>query len=53
MVCAAVPVRDEPSGPVRCAVALQAPTLRMPLPSVLQQLDKLRSAASDIARAMR
>lgn len=53
MVCVAVPVRDEPAGPVRCAVALQAPAMRMPLPSALQQLDKLREAASNIARSMR
>ncbi|SFM15618.1 IclR family transcriptional regulator [Variovorax sp. OV329] len=52
MVCVAVPVRDEPHGPVRCAVALQAPAIRMPLSSALQQLDKLRSAAGHIARAM-
>lgn len=52
MVCVAVPVRDEPNGPVRCAVALQAPAVRMSLPSALQQLDKLRQAANDIARVM-
>lgn len=53
LVCVAVPVRDEPHGPVRCAVALQAPAVRMPLPQALQQLDKLRHAAQGIARAMR
>jgi IclR family acetate operon transcriptional repressor len=53
LVCVAVPVRDEPDGPVRCAVALQAPAVRMPLPSALLQLDKLRNAAQGIARAMR
>ncbi|MDM0103587.1 IclR family transcriptional regulator [Variovorax sp. J22R24] len=53
LVCVAVPVRDEPHGPVRCAVALQAPAVRMPLPDALQQLDKLRTAAQGIARAMR
>lgn len=52
MVCVAVPVRDDPEGPVRCAVALQAPAMRMPLTSALQQLEKLRRAADDIARAM-
>jgi len=52
MVCVAVPVRDDPDGPVRCAVALQAPAIRMPLTSALQQLDKLRRAADNIARAM-
>lgn len=52
MVCVAVPVRDDPEGPVRCAVALQAPAMRMPLTSALQQLDKLRRAADDIAKAM-
>jgi IclR family acetate operon transcriptional repressor len=53
LVCVAVPVRDEPEGPVRCAVALQAPAVRMPLSSALLQLDKLRDAAQGIARAMR
>jgi len=52
-VCVAVPVRDEPHGPVRCAVALEAPAVRMPLPEALQQLDKLRIAAQGIAWAMR
>ncbi|SEA57477.1 IclR family transcriptional regulator [Variovorax sp. YR216] len=52
LVCVAVPVRDDPQGPVRCAVALQAPAVRMPLPDALQQLDKLRNAAQRIARAM-
>ena len=33
LVCVAVPVRDEPDGPVRCAVALQAPAVRMSLPA--------------------
>jgi len=53
LVCVAVPVRDGPMGPVRCAVALQAPAVRMPLPNALQQLDKLRNAAQGISRAMR
>ncbi|MDM0068983.1 IclR family transcriptional regulator [Variovorax sp. J31P207] len=53
LVCVAVPVRDEPQGPVRCAVALQAPAVRMPLSAALQRLDTLRSAAQGIARAMR
>lgn len=53
LVCVAVPVRDEPHGPVRCAVALQAPAVRMSLPDALQQLDKLRTAAQAIARATR
>jgi len=53
LVCVAVPVREEPHGPVRCAVALQAPAVRMPLSDALQQLDKLRTAAQRIARAMR
>ena len=52
MVCVAVPVRDDPEGPVRCAVALQAPAMRMSLSAALLQLDKLRRAADDIARAM-
>jgi len=52
MVCVAVPVRDDPEGAVRCAVALQAPAVRMPLSNALKQLDKLRRAADDIARAM-
>jgi len=52
LVCVAVPVRDDPHGPVRCAVALQAPAVRMPLTDALQQLDKLRTAAQAIARAM-
>ena len=45
--------RDEPHGPVRCAVALQAPAVRMPLSAALQRLDTLRTAAQGIARAMR
>lgn len=53
LVCVAVPVRDQPQGPVRFAVALQAPKVRMALPEALQQLDKLRAAARGIARAMR
>lgn len=53
LVCVAVPVRDDAHGPVRCAVALQAPAVRMPLPEALLQLDKLRGAAQGIARAMR
>jgi IclR family acetate operon transcriptional repressor len=53
LVCVAVPVRDEVHGPVRCAVALQAPAVRMPLSTALQQIDKLRGAAQGIARAMR
>lgn len=53
LVCVAVPVRDDAHGPVRCAVALQAPEVRMSLPQALQQLDKLRVAAQGIARAMR
>ncbi|MBO9516130.1 MAG: IclR family transcriptional regulator [Variovorax sp.] len=53
LVCVAVPVREGLHGPVRCAVALQAPAVRMPLPGALQQIDKLRAAAQAIARAMR
>lgn len=52
MVCVAVPVRDDPEGPVRCAVALQAPAVRMSLDGAIQQLGKLRRAADEIARAM-
>ncbi|MBB3176713.1 IclR family transcriptional regulator [Variovorax sp. Sphag1AA] len=52
LVCVAVPVRDDPQGPVRCAVALQAPAVRMALPQALQQIEKLRTAAQAIARAM-
>jgi len=51
LVCVAVPVRDRRDGPVRCAVALQAPVARMPIAQALGQLDKLRAAADEIARA--
>lgn len=53
LVCVAVPVRDEPDGPIRCAVALQAPAVRMPLSDALKQLDKLHQAAHGLAQAMR
>jgi IclR family acetate operon transcriptional repressor len=51
LVCVAVPVRDHPEGPVRCAVALQAPVARMSLQQALGQVDKLHAAAEGIARA--
>jgi len=51
LVCVAVPVRDRSGGPVRCAVALQAPVARLSMAQALSQLDKLHAAADDIARA--
>ena len=55
LVCVAVPVRQpgtSGTGGVRCAVALQAPVARMPLAQALQQLPRLREAATALARTL-
>ena len=55
LVCVAVPVRQPGTpgtGGVRCAVALQAPVARMPLAQALQQLPRLREAATALARTL-
>jgi IclR family acetate operon transcriptional repressor len=53
--CVAVPVREPGAGessPVRCAVALQAPTARMPLAQALGLVGRLRDAALALARSL-
>ena len=55
LVCVAVPVRQPSIASamgVRCAVALQAPVARMPLAQALQQLPRLREAATALARTL-
>ena len=55
LVCVAVPVRQPGTpgtGGVRCAVALQGPVARMPLAQALQQLPRLREAATALARTL-
>lgn len=53
--CVAVPVREPGSGrngAVRCAVALQAPTARLPLAQALGHVRRLREAATALARSL-
>jgi DNA-binding IclR family transcriptional regulator len=56
--CVAVPVREaqqgvgEPDGPVRCAVALQAPAARLPLAQALALVPRLRQAAAALGRSL-
>ncbi|MGY4827146.1 IclR family transcriptional regulator [Sphaerotilaceae bacterium SBD11-9] len=51
--CVAVPVRESgAAGQLRCAVALQAPTARLPLPKALALVPRLREAAAAIARSL-
>lgn len=50
LVCVAVPVADG-DGPVRCALALQAPAARMPLEQALRQVPALQRAAQAMRRA--
>lgn len=53
--CVAVPVRDPGAGedgPVRCAVALQAPSARLPLEQALILLPRLREAAAALGRSL-
>lgn len=52
LVCVAVPVRTIAPGEVRCALALQAPAARMPLPQALQQLGRLQAAAQAMSRCL-
>jgi len=53
--CVAVPVRESGAGeqdPVRCAVALQAPAVRMPLAQALTLVPRLREAAAALGRSL-
>jgi DNA-binding IclR family transcriptional regulator len=53
--CVAVPVREpgaKDSAPARCAVALQAPTARLPLAQALTLLPRLREAAAALGRSL-
>ncbi|HET7793099.1 MAG TPA: IclR family transcriptional regulator, partial [Rhizobacter sp.] len=51
--CVAVPVRESGAAKqLRCAVALQAPTARLPLPQALAAVPRLREAAAAIARSL-
>ena len=53
--CVAVPVREPGSGrsgAVRCAVALQAPTARLPLIQALGLVGRLREAAAALGRSL-
>lgn len=52
LVCVAVPVRASAQGEVRCALALQAPQARLPLPQALQQLGRLQAAAQAMSRSL-
>ncbi len=53
--CVAVPVRESGAGEraaLRCAVALQAPTARLPLAQALTLVPRLRDAAAAMARSL-
>ncbi|MDM4768228.1 IclR family transcriptional regulator [Pelomonas sp. SE-A7] len=53
--CVAVPVREPGGGKtaaVRCAVALQAPSARLPLAQALGLVGRLREAAAALARSL-
>lgn len=51
LVCVAVPVPSaQPGGIARCAVALQAPAVRMTLAQAIERLPRLQEAAQAIAR---
>lgn len=50
--CVAVPVLAPGSATVRCAVALQAPTARLPLTQALTLVGRLREAAAALARSL-
>lgn len=52
LVCVAVPVPGPPGSPVRCALALQAPSARMDLAQARLQLPRLREAALALARTV-
>ncbi len=52
LVCVAVPVRAPGRRAVRCALALQAPSARLPLAAALQRLPRLREAAQALARTL-
>lgn len=52
LVCVAVPVRLQARGPVRCALALQAPAARLSLSQALQLAPRLREAAAAVARSL-
>ena len=50
LVCVAVPVTNTGQRAVRCAVALQAPAARLPLPQALQLVPRLTLAAQAMGR---
>jgi DNA-binding IclR family transcriptional regulator len=52
LVCVAVPVRGADQRPVRCALALQAPSARMDLNQARQQLPKLLAATTALGRTL-
>lgn len=52
LVCVAVPVRGADDRPVRCALALQAPSARMDLNQARQQLPRLLAAATALGRTL-
>lgn len=52
LVCVAVPVRAGSAGPVRCALALQAPAARLSLAQALNLTPRLREAAAALARSL-
>jgi len=51
-VCIAVPVRAPGERDVRCALALQAPSARVPLARLPQFLPRLTQAAQALARTL-
>ena len=52
LVCVAVPVRSIGARNVRCAIALQAPSARLPLAKALTLVPRLREAARAVARSL-
>ncbi len=52
LVCVAVPVSLPGSRAVRCAVALQAPSVRTPLQHILLQVPRLKEAALALGRTL-
>ena len=52
MVCVAVPVRSAGGSEPRVALALQAPSARMPLAEALRQVPVLQRAAESMARSL-
>ncbi|MEO7105567.1 MAG: IclR family transcriptional regulator [Rhodoferax sp.] len=52
LVCVAVPVTMPGSPAVRCAVAVQAPSVRSPLQHILLQVPRLKDAAVALGRTL-